>query len=285
MFFKLFLYGFAIFWGALALFAFRNMLQARKKYRQIREVEYSPEWSASIRVDYPFWDWRGIMQGCFFRFPYRFMALLVIIFGTCVVSVFDGLLKMLHKDFDRVFVKYLALPSMRMVCDVNELEPIGDIHTPIVISNHVCWYDIIYLSVRFYPISFVSKDAIREATLVGRVAKYIQCVFVERENARAREVTLERIKERVDSYRQDSSNVYPLVIFPEGTTSNGRSIMKFKLGAFLDKAPITIFSLNYSCKGFDMGMDELSPVEHFIISMSLKPTLEVKSTTVESTEA
>jgi hypothetical protein len=53
-----------------------------------------------------------------------------------------------------------------------------------------------------------------------------------------------------------------LAIFPEGTTSNGRSILTFKNGAFNDLAPITIITLKYSCNefyykgdGFSMGMD------------------------------
>jgi hypothetical protein len=45
------------------------------------------------------------------------------------------------------------------------------------------------------------------------------------------------------------------MIFPEGTTSNGKSILRFKVGAFASKPKITIYGLVYECKGFDMGMD------------------------------
>lgn len=86
------------------------------------------------------------------------------------------------------------------------------------------------------------------------VARYVQCVFLERQSATAREATLNKIKNRVEEYNKDPVNVAPLLIFPEGTTSNGRSIMKFKIGAFSDLAPITIFGLKYTCAGIDMGM-------------------------------
>lgn len=35
------------------------------------------------------------------------------------------------------------------------------------------------------------------------------------------------------------------MIFPEGTVSNGRSIMDFKNGAFEPMCPITIFAVKY----------------------------------------
>jgi hypothetical protein len=76
--------------------------------------------------------------------------------------------------------------------------------------------------------------------------------------------------------------VNPLLIFPEGTTSNGQSIMRFKIGAFNDLARITMFGLQYQCidvdilgEGFGMGMEEVNPIEHVVISLCLSPKLTV----------
>lgn len=38
---------------------------------------------------------------------------------------------------------------------------------------------------------------------------------------------------------------FPLVIFPEGTTSNGKGLLTFKSGAFEGTPPITAFCLKY----------------------------------------
>lgn len=46
--------------------------------------------------------------------------------------------------------------------------------------------------------------------------------------------------------------IYPLIIFPEGTTSNGNSLLKFKVGAFNDLAPLTIVGLKYTCTFFKL---------------------------------
>jgi len=70
---------------------------------------------------------------------------------------------------------------------------------------------------------------------------------------------MEKIQQRVNDYNE-GKNVNPLLIFPEGTTSNGRGLLKFKIGAFASKPKITIFGLIYDCDGFDMGMDEISTI-------------------------
>jgi len=40
-------------------------------------------------------------------------------------------------------------------------------------------------------------------------------------------------------------NKFPLVIFPEGTTSNGNGLLTFKNGAFENMSSITAFWLKY----------------------------------------
>jgi len=52
----------------------------------------------------------------------------------------------------------------------------------------------------------------------------------------------------VEMYKSDPDHTYPIMIFPEGTTSNSFSLMRFSNGAFENLAPITLFSLRYECK-------------------------------------
>jgi hypothetical protein len=73
-----------------------------------------------------------------------------------------------------------------------------------------------------------------------------------------------------------------LIIFPEGTTTNGRNIITFKMGAFNDLAPITMFGLKYKSNcfltegdAFHMGMGDITQAQHAIVSLCLKPTIEV----------
>lgn len=105
------------------------------------------------------------------------------------------------------------------------------------------------------PISVVAKAELETAPIIGTLADSIQTVFVSRGNEKARCETLKTIskriynfkkfqKEKLSNCRDDSLDpVYPLIIFPEGTTSNGQSLLSFKIGAFNDLSPITIFFL------------------------------------------
>lgn len=127
-----------------------------------------------------------------------------------------------------------------------------------------------------FPISFVSKAEISKAFIIGKVAAKMQAIYLERESESSRNSTIEKIESQINAYNSDSYNFNPTIIFPEGTTSNGRSILRFKAGAFQNKSKITIVSFNYSCDGFDMGMDEVGPIEHFFISLCLTSKLYVK---------
>jgi lysophosphatidylcholine acyltransferase/lyso-PAF acetyltransferase len=127
-----------------------------------------------------------------------------------------------------------------------------------------------------FPISFVSKAGIAKAFIIGKVAARMQAIYLERESESSRASTVEKIESQINAYNRDRCNFNPMIIFPEGTTSNGRSILRFKAGAFHNKSKVTIVSFNYTCDGFDMGMDEVGPVEHFFISLCLKPKLYVK---------
>lgn len=101
------------------------------------------------------------------------------------------------------------------------------------------------MEIVFWRVSFVSKAEIAKTPLIGSIGKSMQNIYVERDVEKSRKQTLEEITKRVESY--ESGQVLPLVLFPEGTTSNGRGMLKFKLGAFINKAPITVICLKYIC--------------------------------------
>ena len=106
----------------------------------------------------------------------------------------------------------------------------------LIISNHIGVYDII-LNMSLNSSGFLSKEEIKDVPLVGTIARGINCLFVKRENQEDRaRIFIELEQRQKDFY--EGKILTPLCIFPEGTTTNGKYILKFKKGAFYSLLPI-----------------------------------------------
>jgi len=130
---------------------------------------------------------------------------------------------------------------------------------PIIVSNHYSWLDIYYfISSRFCP-SFLSKKEVVDYPLIGRIAVGLQSVFVNRDNRDDKNSILDSIEERAAKIRANKN--YPQVlIFPEGTTTNGKYLISFKKGAFFTKDPIQIVCLKYQERSFGLSYDVIGDI-------------------------
>ena len=81
--------------------------------------------------------------------------------------------------------------------------------------------------------SVVAKQEISEWPLVGVVGRLLQTVWVDRDSQEAKTQTLEEIKKRClePGWPQ-------LLIFPEGTNTNGEALVLFRTGAFSTGKPV-----------------------------------------------
>ena len=106
----------------------------------------------------------------------------------------------------------------------------------LIVSNHTGFYDII-MNMSINSSGFLSKDETQKVPFIGTIAKGINCLFVKRENEEDRaRIFVELEKRQKDFY--EGNILTPLCIFPEGTTTNGKYILKFKKGAFYSLLPI-----------------------------------------------
>jgi 1-acyl-sn-glycerol-3-phosphate acyltransferase len=131
-----------------------------------------------------------------------------------MTALSQSFLRKIHKDLDKLIVRKGIFSTLSMVYEVTEHSPITSTTTPIIISNHVNWFDIYYHCVRMFPISFVSKAEISNAFIIGKVAAKMQSVYLERESESSRASTLEKIENQINSYNRDSYNFNPMIIFP-----------------------------------------------------------------------
>ncbi|MDC7810999.1 1-acyl-sn-glycerol-3-phosphate acyltransferase [Sphingomonas koreensis] len=88
------------------------------------------------------------------------------------------------------------------------------------ISNHLSWIDILALG-GASGTAFVAKAEIGETPVVGWLASLNRTVYVKRENRMG-------VAEQINQLRDALTDNWAIAVFPEGTTTDGRSLLPFK---------------------------------------------------------
>lgn len=111
-----------------------------------------------------------------------------------------------------------------------------------LVANHVSFLDIFAINA-LAPACFVAKDDVRSWPLIGWMSSRTDTIFIERGSRRAAQLT----RENLVGHLRDGKRV---VVFPEGTTSDGRQVLPFH-GALLQSAidagvAVTPLALRYT---------------------------------------
>ena len=88
------------------------------------------------------------------------------------------------------------------------------------ISNHVSWFDILAIAGTSGS-AFVAKAEIRDAPVVGWLSTLNRTVFVSREQRL-------RVADQINQLRDAFADNWAVTVFPEGTTTDGASLLPFK---------------------------------------------------------
>ena len=111
----------------------------------------------------------------------------------------------------------------------------------LLVANHISWLDIVVMHAAGHC-RFISKSDVREWPFVGTLADGGGTLYVERQSRRDAHRVVVHMAERLKA-----GDI--LAVFPEGTTSDGRSLKPFHanlLQAALDSAaPVQAVSLMY----------------------------------------
>ncbi|XP_042519011.1 lysophospholipid acyltransferase LPEAT1-like isoform X2 [Macadamia integrifolia] len=133
-----------------------------------------------------------------------------------------------------------------------------------IISNHISHMDILYHMCSSFP-SFVAKRSVAKLPFVGLMSKCMGCVYVQRESKSSdfkgvSGIVTDRVKEA-----HQNKNAPMMLLFPEGTTTNGDFLLPFKTGAFLSKSPVLPVILRYPYQRFSPSWDTISGARHVIL--------------------
>ncbi|KAK9839499.1 hypothetical protein WJX81_005850 [Elliptochloris bilobata] len=104
----------------------------------------------------------------------------------------------------------------------------------------------------YFP-SFVARRGTEDIPLIGLVSTKMQCLYVDRETANEAvqgvgaqvKARMQRADQRQRNSTSRTGGERPMLLFPEGTTTNGRYLLPFKKGAFLAGLPLQPVVLRY----------------------------------------
>ena len=99
----------------------------------------------------------------------------------------------------------------------------------LIVANHVSWLDIVLLSA-VAPVSFVAKKEVAAWPFVATLARLQRTVFVDRERRHKVQDTADEILGRL----KDGDAI---VLFAEGTSSDGNRVLAFKTSLFAAVKP------------------------------------------------
>jgi len=130
------------------------------------------------------------------------------------------------------------------------------------LCNHLSFLDIIVLA-SLFPTVFVTSVEVRKSMPWGWIAQLSGCLFVERRSKSSLIGDLQEINQALE----EGMNV---VLFPEGTSSDGRSVLPFKKSliqsAFIssNETPIQPLCINYRwCDGYPVTALHSSELFYF----------------------
>lgn len=119
------------------------------------------------------------------------------------------------------------------------------------IANHVSWLDILALA-GASGTAFVAKHELSEVPIIGWLCSLNRTVFVKRENRMG-------VADQIAALREALADNWSVTVFPEGTTTDNRSLLPFKtsLLSMLEPPPpgvqVQPVMLDYGAVGEEIG--------------------------------
>eukprot|EP01083_Nonionella_stella_P092611 259297_1 len=158
----------------------------------------------------------------------------------------------------RVFSKWrraMLMPT-RIACRINllgmsfwciDVKGKLDPDVSIMVCNHVSYNDILVMLWHANPAMAAKKDVLKEP-IISDYVKVSQSLTVDRDDQDSRSRMQREIIRRAKL--PPDERFLPMCIFPEGTSTNGKAMLRFKLGAFRPGVPIQPVLLRYSSSNY-----------------------------------
>jgi len=140
-----------------------------------------------------------------------------------------------------------------------------------MLCNHVSWLDtqILY---KYYKVAFTLDIGFKKAPLMGSLGDIVDSIYLPRSSSdEKRQQALNQIRDRQDLI-ESTGEYTQLLIFAEGGTTNGTSLLTFKKGAFMaEKSVMPVimkFNVNETSVNPAYDVIELLPLAILQLSWS-----------------
>ena len=223
------------------------------------------------RNDLQKWDFSKKIEIIFcaiFLLPSRLIILIVSSLNLIILIRIFSPLKKIH--FVRVLVRFFIRTYCRLMLLLSGFyfikttkKPLKNLipnyknqtnstYFPLVICNHISWVDSVFLMSKFSG-SFLSKKDMQHMPIISHIGAFLDLLYIDRSKEEERQQIIKEIGERILKKPE-----IPLIIFPEGTTSNGVSLLTFKKGSFYFMNPVKIICIRYPRKNFNPLLDHVT---------------------------
>lgn len=188
--------------------------------------------------------------------PYRFLLLLLVSFLFLFVGAFPRLVPFLDRESRRRLAAHAMTLGARTICAIFGVRvsvqgaPRG-LNPSFVVCNHSGYLDIPVLGSVLLAV-FVSKHEVRRWPLIGWLASLAGTVYVDREAKRDALNALNEIREAI-------ADGVDVIVFPEGTTTNGLEMKSFKSTLFDAPATLGVSVLPVSIKYTAVDARKIGP--------------------------
>lgn len=117
----------------------------------------------------------------------------------------------------------------------------------LLVSNHLSYVDVVVFASQL-PCSFVAKKDVESWPIIGTLCRSVGTIFIDRGNRR----DLARVNDGIAQALEDGHGV---VLFAEGTSTNGSSVLRFR-SSLLEAPAIQGFPVSYAAVSYRVLADD-----------------------------
>jgi len=165
--------------------------------------------------------------------PFTVLPLLFILGCSLFILPVYRKLPMYLKEIMGTFIAFWLLLSARFRLTVHDYNESKDKHAKLYVSPHISLFENVIFIRLLGTYRPVAATFARKVPIFGFFVHATNPIYVERKKGKPSKGVVESLRESLT----DTENKH--FIFPEGTYTNGKSLLKFKSGAFAVGVPVT----------------------------------------------